>query len=264
MDAIRKMQFMYRGYKTFTKNEKPFPAIEADMTGKNFVVTGGNSGIGYSAAKQMAKLGANVYLVCRNPERGEKALEKLREETGSKNAHLILGDMGERDSMNEVARELAKKMDKIDIFVHNAGCMLHEKQFTKDKIEKNFAVNAFTIYYLTKKIMPMLHKNSRVVAVSSGGMLTEKINVDNLYMDKEKFDGTTQYARNKRQQMCIIEEFAKMYPENGLFLAMHPGWVDTAAVREAMPDFHKKFKDVLKSEDEGSDTIVWLSTVPQE
>jgi len=50
-------------------------------------------------------------------------------------------------------------------------------------------------------------------------------------MEKDKFDGTTQYARNKRQQICITEQFAKNYPTHGKFVAMHPGWVDTVAVR---------------------------------
>lgn len=79
-------------------------------------------------------------------------------------------------------------------------------------------------------------------------MLTQKLFTKDLFMEDEKFDGTTQYARNKRQQLCIMEHFAKNYSSHGKFVSMHPGWVDTAAVREAMPDFYNKFKDVLKHE----------------
>lgn len=91
-----------------------------------------------------------------------------------------------------------------------------------------------------------MHKDSRVIVVSSGGMYTEKLISDDIYMKDSKFDGTTQYARNKRQQVCMMEEFAAMYPDKGLFFTMHPGWVDTPAVKEAMPDFYKKLKDDLK------------------
>ena len=73
-----------------------------------------------------------------------------------------------------------------------------------------------------------------------------------------KFDGTTQYARNKRQQVCMMEEFAKTYKEKGLFLSMHPGWVDTNAVRVSMPDFYESMKDKLKTAEEGADTINYL------
>jgi len=66
MEFIRKVQFIVKGYRTFTKSDKPFPEITTDMSGKNFVITGSNSGIGLAAAKKMAKLNATVYLVCRS------------------------------------------------------------------------------------------------------------------------------------------------------------------------------------------------------
>ena len=62
----------------------------------------------------------------------------------------------------------------------------------------------------------------------------------------------------------MMEEFGKKYPEKGIFVTMHPGWVDTEAVRVSMPDFHKKFKDDLKSPDEGADTINYLALAPFE
>ena len=81
-------------------------------------------------------------------------------------------------------------------------------------------------------------QESRTIAVSSGGCLTEKLETKDLYMEEDEFDGTTQYARNKRQQLCMMEEFAKKYPQAGKFFSMHPGWSATPAVRTAMPDFY--------------------------
>lgn len=153
-------------------------------------------------------------------------------------------------------------MDRIDILIHNAGCMLNDRQYNKDGMEKNFATNTFSIYYLTKICFPLLHPNSRVIIVSSGGMYTEKLVTKDIYMVEDKYDGTTQYARNKRQQICIAEEFAKNFPERGLFLTMHPGWVDTPALREAMPDFYQKMKDDLKDAPDGADTINYLAIAP--
>jgi dehydrogenase/reductase SDR family protein 12 len=96
MEFIRKLQFMYRGYKTFTKREKPFPEITTDMTGKTFVITGANSGIGCAAAKKIAKLNGIVYLVCRNEERGKKAVKDIVDASGNQNVYLVLGEMGEK------------------------------------------------------------------------------------------------------------------------------------------------------------------------
>lgn len=103
---------------------------------------------------------------------------------------------------------------------------------------------------------------SRTIVVSSGGCLTQELITEDIYMTEEDFDGTVQYARNKRQQLCLVEEMAKLYPKAGKFVTMHPGWSDTPGVSEAMPDFYAKMKDKLKTAEEGADTILYLSLAP--
>ena len=82
--------------------------------------------------------------------------------------------------------------------------MLNTLEYNKDGIEKNYAVNTFSVYYLTKKLLPLMHPESRTIVVSSGGMYTQKLVNEDVFMTKN-FDGTTQYARNKRQQICMVE-----------------------------------------------------------
>ena len=77
-------------------------------------------------------------------------------------------------------------------------------------------------------------------------MLVQKLINDDIYM-KDNFNGLTQYSRNKRQQVCLVEQFARVYKEKGLFLSMHPGWVDTEMLKTGMPDFYKEMKDDLKT-----------------
>lgn len=78
MNGLRKLQFFVKGYFNFTKKDQPFPALEGNLKGKNFVITGANSGIGYEAAKEAAKRRANVYLLCRDQKRGEEARQKIQ------------------------------------------------------------------------------------------------------------------------------------------------------------------------------------------
>ena len=81
--------------------------------------------------------------------------------------------------------------------------------------------------------------------MSSGGMLTQKMDSDDLQCEKKSFDGTMVYAQNKREQIIMTEKWAKKYP--GIqFTTMHPGWADTPAVRSAMPGFYEKMKDKLR------------------
>ncbi|KAG9333397.1 hypothetical protein JZ751_012709 [Albula glossodonta] len=115
-------------------------------------------------------------------------------------------------------------------------------------------------YILTTALIPALKKSQdpRVITVSSGGMLVQKLNVDDLQFEKGTFDGTMAYAQNKRQQVILTERWAGQHKEIH-FSSMHPGWADTPAVRSAMPDFHQKMKNRLRTEAQGADTVLWLA-----
>ena len=93
----------------------------------------------------------------------------------------------------------------------------------------------------------------------SGGMLTQKLDLSDMQMEKGTFDGTMSYASQKRQQVCVTEEWAKLYPDIH-FSTTHPGWADTPAVRSSMPDFYEKMKDKLRTSEQGADCITWLGT----
>lgn len=81
-------------------------------------------------------------------------------------------------------------------------------------------------------------------------MLTQKLELKDMFMDDSDFDGTKQYAKNKRQQIAMTEYFSSCFSRHGVhFYTMHPGWVDTDGVKDSMPDFHKRFKDDLRQID---------------
>ena len=93
--------------------------------------------------------------------------------------------------------------------------------------------------------MHILGSRPRVITVSSGGMLTNKLDANDLQFERKPFDGTMVYAQNKRQQIVMAEKWAMKYPEIQ-FSTMHPGWADTPAVRNSMPSFYEKMKDKLR------------------
>ncbi|NP_001364859.1 dehydrogenase/reductase SDR family member 12 isoform 6 [Homo sapiens] len=96
------------------------------------------------------------------------------------------------------------------------------------------------------------------ITVSSGGMLVQKLNTNDLQSERTPFDGTMVYAQNKRQQVVLTERWAQGHPAIH-FSSMHPGWADTPGVRQAMPGFHARFGDRLRSEAQGADTMLWLA-----
>ncbi|KAK3043934.1 hypothetical protein RJ639_000633 [Escallonia herrerae] len=234
-----------------SKNFKP-EDVQTRIEGKNCVVTGANSGIGYATAEGLASRGATVYLVCRNKERGEAALSKIQSMTGNKSVYLEVCDLS---SVSEI-KSLASRFYSKDVPVH-----------VLTRYELNFAVNVLGTYTTTELMLPLLEKaapDARVITVSSGGMYTAPLTKDLQFSDSN-FDGVEQYARNKRVQVALTEKWAEMYNNEGIgFYSMHPGWAETPGVAKSLPSFSKSFSGKLRSSEEGADTIIWLALQAKE
>lgn len=211
---------------------------------------------------EIAKKGGTIHMVCRNPTYAQDAQKELIEATKNENIHVHILDMSDPKAVSKFAKEFK---DPLDVLINNAGCMINERTLNGEGLEKNFATNTLGTHILTKSLIPKLNKSEkpRVVIVSSGGMLTNKLNLDDLNFEKmNPFDGTMAYAQNKRQQVIMTEQYATQHPDV-FFASMHPGWADTPAVRSAMPDFHAKMQNKLRTVEQGADTIVWLAISPK-
>ncbi|KAL2467955.1 NAD(P)-binding Rossmann-fold superfamily protein [Forsythia ovata] len=214
--------------------------MQARIEGKNCIITGANSGIGYATAEGLASRGATVYLVCRNKERGEAALSKIQTVTGNKNVHLEVCDISSISDIKSFASRFSSKDVPVHILVNNAGLLENKRIFTSEGHEINFAVNVLGTYTMTELMLPLMEKaapDARVITVSSGGMYTAPLTED-LQFSSNKFNGVEQYARNKRIQVVLTEKWAELYKDRGIgFYSMHPGWADTPGVANSMPGF---------------------------
>lgn len=268
MSFFRNVTWYIRGTRDYTKSgyaaaAKNFVAADLGVkcTGKSYLITGANSGIGKQTALEIAKRGGKVHMVCRNPEYAETAKNEIISESGNDDVHVHILDMSQPKDVSSFTKTFTEKEGALDVLVNNAGCMVNKRELTEDGLEKNFATNALGTFMITKGLQEVLLKSSapRVINVSSGGMLVQKLNMDDLQFEKMKpFDGTMAYAQNKRQQVIMTEKWAA---ENTTinYYAMHPGWADTPAVQNSMPDFHRRMEGKLRSIEEGADTIVWLA-----
>ncbi|XP_073469345.1 dehydrogenase/reductase SDR family member 12 [Aquarana catesbeiana] len=269
MSLYRNTVWFMKGLREYTKSgyesaAKYFVAedLQVDVKEKSYMITGANSGIGKAAALAIAKRGGTVHLVCRNKDRAEEAQTEIITNSGNERVFVHLLDMSDPKKIWEFAEKF-KTQNRLNVLINNAGCMVNKRELTEDGIEKNFATNVLGTYILTRALLPVLEneEGARVVTVSSGGMLVQKLDVSNLQFEKGTFDGTMVYAQNKRQQVILTEQWAKAYPKIH-FSVMHPGWADTPAVRLSMPDFYEKMKTRLRTEEQGADTVVWLTISP--
>ncbi|KAM9710038.1 dehydrogenase/reductase SDR family member 12 [Menidia menidia] len=249
------------GYEAAARHFSPAD-LEVDLSGRAFMVTGANSGIGKAAAQELANRGGTVHMVCRNKGRAEAAKEEIVERSKNQNVHVHIVDMSSARQVWDFAQSFSQN-NPLHVLVNNAGCMVNQRELTEEGLEKNFATNTLGTYILTTALIPLLRKtpDPRVVTVSSGGMLTQKLDAENLQFEKGTFDGTMAYAQNKRQQVVLTERWAKQHTDVH-FSCMHPGWADTPAVQTSMPSFHAKMQSKLRTEAMGADTIVWLAAAP--
>ncbi|CAJ1079155.1 dehydrogenase/reductase SDR family member 12 [Xyrichtys novacula] len=254
-------EYTKSGYEAAAKHFAPGD-LDVNLNGRSFMITGANSGIGKATAQEIANRGGTVHMVCRNKGRADAAKEEIVEKSKNQNVHVHIVDMSSAKQVWEFAQNFSQN-SALHVLVNNAGCMVNQRELTEEGLEKNFATNTLGTYILTAALIPALQKveDARVVTVSSGGMLTQKLNVDDLQFEKGTFDGTMAYAQNKRQQVILTERWGAQHKDIH-FSSMHPGWADTPAVQQSMPSFHAKMQSKLRTEAMGADTVVWLAVSP--
>jgi dehydrogenase/reductase SDR family protein 12 len=237
-----------------------------DMGGKCVVVTGANSGLGKQVATYAASKGANVYMICRSKERGEKARTEIIESTSNQNVKILLADVGELSQVKSAVEELQSNESQVDCLVCNAGVLLNEKQVTSTGTETTIASHLIGgSYLLTKLLTPQLEasaangKDPRVIFITSGGMYLTKMpswDVATSTAQGQKYDPVMAYAHAKRGQVILAEELAKQ--NNGItYMTAHPGWSDTASVDDAFGS-NKKYLEPLRTTWAGAEGITWL------
>ena len=230
------------------------------MTGKSVLVTGATSGLGLAAAEGFARLGANLWLLARDRERGEDARAAVAEQTSGE-VRLELCDLADLSSVRAFAQGFTAAGHRLDVLVNNAGVMSPQRARSADEIELTFAVNVVAPFLLTRSLLEPLRRAapSRIINVSSGGMYTQRLQADDLQSEQGEFDGTAVYARSKRAEVILTEMWAQRLGGTGVSVhAMHPGWADTPGVRSSLPRFYRVTRPLLRTPAQGADTIVWL------
>jgi NAD(P)-dependent dehydrogenase (short-subunit alcohol dehydrogenase family) len=238
------------------------PLESLPFAGKTMVVTGATSGLGLAAARVMARGGATVCIVGRSPERTERARAELATLGGTVESELA--DLSLLGETRALAARLAERHERVDALVLNAGALLHEYTPTDEGNETTLATHVLTPFLLDRALRPQLERaGGRVIFVASGGMYTEPLDVDALLATAAAYDGTRAYARCKRAQVVLAEELTRRFPASAVAVnAMHPGWADTPAIRDALPGFSRAVGPLLRTPAEGADTIVWLAAAP--
>jgi NAD(P)-dependent dehydrogenase (short-subunit alcohol dehydrogenase family) len=237
-----------------------------DMSGRVALVTGATGGLGLAAATALAQRNADVWIVGRDLQRTEAARRAIAAVAPDSNVTTAVADLAVLDDARNLADRVRRSVSRLDVLIHNAGVLTHDLRYTADGLELTAQVHVVAPFLLTTALLPILQAtpDTRVITVSSGGMYTQRLDLDALATPAIPFNGVRAYANAKRAQVVLNELWSKHRAASGVvFHAMHPGWVDTPGVRESLPRFRALMGPLLRTPNQGADTMVWLATNPR-
>ncbi len=243
-----------------------WPPDPPRMEGRVVLVTGAGSGIGLAACQGFARLGASVRALARDPRRSEEAAERLRAAVPGAHVRPVACDVSDLRQLRATAASLERDEARLDVLVNNAGVMPDDRERSIDGHELMFATHVLAPFALTSWTRALLERSApaRVINVSSGGMYGQRLPVDDLESERDSYGPKKVYARTKRAEVVISELWAERLRDRGVVVhAMHPGWADTKGVREWLPVFRSLTRPIIRSPEQGADTIVWLGAAPE-
>ena len=234
------------------------------MAGRTVAVTGPTSGLGLAAARAMARLGARVILVGRREAPLRDLAAALAAESGVDRYAVVVADLSSLRSVRSAVAAILATESRLDVLVDNAGAIHDTRRETEDGIEATLALMVVGPFVLEAGLLPLLEATpgSRVIAVTSGGMYTQRLPLDDLGYRSGEYTGPKAYARAKRAQVALVREWSRRIHGRVAFAAMHPGWADTPGLAESLPGFYRVMRPLLRSPAQGIDTILWLATHP--
>ena len=200
-----------------------------DQTGRLAVVTGANSGLGKSIARELGRAGATVVIAVRNTDKGEQAAADIRREVASAELSVQRLDLADLASVRSFAQ--AFDHDRLDVLVNNAGIMAPPRRLTADGFESQIGTNHLGHFALTGLLLPTLlaAPAPRVVTMSSEAHWIGKIRFDDLQFE-HGYNNWRAYGQSKLANLMFCFELARRAAEADTALrsvAAHPGYAAT-------------------------------------
>jgi len=233
-----------------------------DYSGKNCLITGANTGLGFALAKRFASLGAETIMVCRNQEKGEQSVQDIKKETPGATINLLICDLSSMKSIQGLIKDVKEKYSKLDILYNNAAVMKQHRTITEDGIEMMFQVNFLASFVLMNSFIDLL-KKSAVPFIINNGRPADKLRLD---LDDLQFSRNySMYNCFFKTKLCLLFstlEFTRRPESDGITVSMiDPGPFKSDLVRD-MP-VAGFFKNIFSaSVEKAADNILYhINTV---
>lgn len=237
------------------------------MQGKTCLVTGATAGIGKETALALAKMGARVIIVGRNPAKTAAVAAEIASQTGNSQVEFLLADLSVQAEVRRLAEAVKARCSRLDVLVNNAGGVFPKREMTRDGMEMTFGVNHLGYFLLTNLLLDLLKASApaRIVSVSSAAHKAGRINFDDL-MSERKYSPMGAYGQSKLANILFTYELARRLEGTGVTATcLHPGVVATnfGATSPVIGWFYKVAARFMLTAAEGADTVIYLASAPE-
>jgi len=214
------------------------PWTEADVpdqSGRTAVITGGNSGIGFEAARVLAEQGARLFLGCRDQGKAHDAVLRIRATAPGAEVRVVPMDLASLRSVRAAAAHIRSGCEGIDLLINNAGVMMPPYGVTADGFELQLGINHLGHFALTGLLLDRLAglPGARVVTVSSNSHQAGRINFDDL-QSRRDYKRIAGYGQSKLANLMFTYELQRRLAAAGspaIAAAAHPGLTRTDLAR---------------------------------
>jgi retinol dehydrogenase-12 len=238
------------------------------MEDKIVLVTGATGGIGFVTALELARMGARMLLVGRNPEKCRQSAEAITIATGSSKITTFIADLSSLRQIRGLAEEVKGQVDRLDVLVNNAGAIFMDRQVSADGYEMTLALNHLNYFHLTNLLLDLLGQSpsARIVNVSSMAHAMGRIDFDDL-QSARRFQGWGAYSNSKLANVLFTYELARRLADRKITVnCLHPGFVASNFGRSNGGFFEPFFRlsqVAAISPQKGAETSIYLASSPE-
>jgi len=259
-DGIERHHFGYSdSQRSFKMNE---------LLGKTVLITGATNGIGRAAALQLAKQGATMVIVGRNPAKTAQTVDEIKAQSGNPLVNGLIADLSSMADVRRLAAEFSQKYTRLDVLINNAGGVFASRKLTVDGYEHTFAFNHLAYFLLTNLLLNQLKASApaRIVNVSSGVHVGAVIDFDDLQSQKN-YGGNQAYGQSKLANVLFTYALARRLAGSGVTVnASRPGVVATGFGENngGLLRLVARFLHLFAlTPEKGADTVVYLASSPE-
>ncbi len=236
-----------------------------ELSGRTFLVTGANTGIGMATATDLAGRGGRVFLACRSAQKGAAAVAQIAAATGSADVRFLPLDLADLASVRNCAQAFLALGEPLHVLINNAGVGGTPGR-TKDGFELVFGVNHLGHFALTLGLLDCLtDSRARIVNVASDAHYQARgIDFDRLRRRTRGITGMREYAVSKLCNVLFSQELARRLAGTGLVsYALHPGVVASDIWRRVPGPVRPLVTRRMLTVEQGARTSLYCATAPE-